>query len=272
MNSAPLNRRDLLKRTSHGFGYLAFAALAREQALRGEGVASPLAPKPPHFTPKAKRVIFLCMQGAPSHVDLLDYKPKLIADSGKNAPSIAGRNGQAKLMKSPWKFSQQGRSGLWMSELLPHLAKQADELCVINSMTTDLPAHPQAFTQLHTGTTQFVRPSLGAWTLYGLGTANENLPGFITIIHPATPRAATAAPFCQRSISAQNSEAMHYPVVELLPNDSAATSSQHRQHQEQPLHDRSAAGTARSGAVHEPIETGSGQRRQRGGGGRHSIV
>ena len=184
MNPAPLNRRDLLKQSSHGFGYLAFAALAREQALRGEGLASPLAPKPPHFAAKAKRVIFLCMQGAPSHVDLLDYKPKLIADSGKNAPSIAGRNGQAKLMKSPWKFSQQGRSGLWMSELLPHLAKQADELCVINSMTTDLPAHPQAFTQLHTGTTQFVRPSLGAWALYGLGTANENLPGFITINPP----------------------------------------------------------------------------------------
>lgn len=175
------NRRDFLKTSSNGFGYLAFAALAQQQALRAN---TPLAAKASHFAPKAKHVIFLCMQGAPSHVDLLDYKPKLIADSGKNAPAAAGRYGQAKLMSPQWKFSRQGKSGLWMSELLPHLAKQADDLCVINSMATDLPAHPQAFTQMHTGTTQFVRPSIGSWALYGLGTMNENLPGFITINPP----------------------------------------------------------------------------------------
>lgn len=175
-------RREFLKTTSSGFGYLAFAALAQQHALQA---GSPLAAKTPHFAAKAKRVIFLCMQGAPSHVDLLDYKPRLQKDSGNAAPSQAGRYGQARLMGSPWKFSQHGRSGLWVSELLPHLARQADELCVINSMCTDLPAHPQAFSQLHTGTTQFVRPSLGSWALYGLGTANENLPGFITINPPA---------------------------------------------------------------------------------------
>jgi len=174
-------RRDFLKSTSSGFGYLAFAALAQQQSLRA---GSALAPKNPHFAPQAKHVIFLCMQGAPSHVDLLDYKPKLMADDGKNAPSVAGRYGQAKLMRSPWKFNQHGRSGLWISELLPNLAKQADDLCIINSMATDVPAHPQAFTQLHTGTAQFVRPSLGSWALYGLGTQNENLPGFITINPP----------------------------------------------------------------------------------------
>ncbi|MES2735847.1 MAG: DUF1501 domain-containing protein, partial [Verrucomicrobiota bacterium] len=179
--TSPFNRRQFLKTTSSGFGYLAFAALAQQQALRA---SAPLAAKSPHFAPRAKHVIFLCMQGAPSHVDLLDYKPKLAADDGKAAPSIAGRYGQAKLMGSPWKFSRHGKSGLWVSELLPHLAKQADDLCVINSMATDLPAHPQAFTQLHTGTTQFVRPSLGSWALYGLGTQNENLPGFITISPP----------------------------------------------------------------------------------------
>lgn len=179
--TSPFNRRQFLKTTSSGFGYLAFAALAQQQALRA---SAPLAAKSPHFAPRAKHVIFLCMQGAPSHVDLLDYKPKLATDDGKAAPSIAGRYGQAKLMGSPWKFSQHGKSGLWVSELLPHLAKQADDLCVINSMATDLPAHPQAFTQLHTGTTQFVRPSLGSWALYGLGTQNENLPGFITINPP----------------------------------------------------------------------------------------
>jgi hypothetical protein len=185
MNSFTFNRRDFLKTSSNGFGYLAFAAMAQQQSLRGAvAPAGPLAPKPAHFPAKAKHVIFLCMQGAPSHVDLLDYKPKLIADHGKNAPSVAGRYGQAKLMKSPWSFAQHGKSGLWMSELLPGLAKHADELCVINSMATDLPAHPQAFSQMHTGSTQFVRPSLGAWALYGLGTQNENLPGFITINPP----------------------------------------------------------------------------------------
>jgi hypothetical protein len=180
------SRRDFLKTTSSGFGYLAFAAMAQQQALKAAATSgSPLAPKNPHFAARAKHVIFLCMQGAPSHVDLLDYKPKLITDSGKNAPSVAGRNGQAKLMASPWKFSQHGRSGLWISELLPGIASHADDLCILNSMATDVPAHPQAFSQLHTGTTQFVRPSLGAWALYGLGTMNENLPGFITVNPPA---------------------------------------------------------------------------------------
>lgn len=184
MNTPTLHRREFLKSTSNGFGYLAFAALAREQALRAADAAGPLAPKSPHMAPRAKRVIFLCMQGGPSHVDTFDYKPKLMSDAGKNAPSAADRYGQTRLMAPPWKFNRHGRSGLFISELFPELAKHADELCILNSMATDLPAHPQAFTQLHTGSTQFVRPSLGAWTLYGLGTMNENLPGFITINPP----------------------------------------------------------------------------------------
>jgi len=186
MNTSPFSRREFLKTGSNGFGYLAFAALAQQQALRANPLAAegPLAPKAPHFAQRAKHVIFLCMQGAPSHVDTFDYKPKLIADTGKQAPSVAGRYGQAKLMAPLWKFNRHGKSGMWMSELVPNIAKHADELCVINSMATDLPAHPQAFSQLHTGTTQFVRPSLGSWALYGLGTSNENLPGFITINPP----------------------------------------------------------------------------------------
>ncbi|MDZ4289344.1 MAG: DUF1501 domain-containing protein [Prosthecobacter sp.] len=186
MNTQNFNRREFLKTSSNGFGYLAFAALAQQQALRASPEpAGPLAPKNPQITQRAKHVIFLCMQGGPSHVDMLDYKPKLMTDSGKQAPSAAGRNGQAKLMPSQWKFNRHGQSGLWISELLPETAKHADEMCLLNSMSTDVPAHPQAFTQLHTGTTQFVRPSLGAWSLYGLGTTNQNLPGFITINPPA---------------------------------------------------------------------------------------
>jgi hypothetical protein len=177
----PQSRRSFLETTSNGFGWLAFSALAHQQGLQA---ASVLAPKPAHHAARAKRVIFLCMQGGPSHVDLFDYKPKLAEAAGKSAPASAGRYGRANLMASPWKFRQHGRSGLWISDLLPNLAKQADSLCLLNSMATDLPAHPQAFTQLHTGSTQFVRPSLGAWTLYGLGTQNENLPGFVTINPP----------------------------------------------------------------------------------------
>ncbi len=116
------------------------------------------------------------MRGAPSHVDTFDYKPRLQADSG-----AAGRAPGSKLFGSPWSFAQHGQSGMWISELFPHVAGHADELCLIHSMQTDLPAHPQAYLMLHTGNSQFVRPSLGAWTLYGLGTLNENLPGFVTI-------------------------------------------------------------------------------------------
>ena len=161
---------------SSGFGYLAFAALAAEQARAEENA---LAPKAPHFPARAKRVIFLSMRGAPSHVDTFDYKPALAKDDGK-AGKYGGMRG-AMLMKSPWEFRQHGQGGLHISDLFPNVAKHADDLCLLRSMQTDQPNHPQATVQMHTGTFQFVRPSLGAWSLYGLGTENSNLPGFITL-------------------------------------------------------------------------------------------
>ncbi|HVL14592.1 MAG TPA: DUF1501 domain-containing protein, partial [Gemmata sp.] len=180
-----LSRRTLLKTTSSGFGYLAFAALAHEQAARAAAAdANPLAPKKPHFAPTAKRVIFLCMDGAPSHVDTFDYKPKLTADDGKTPPRGGGGFRVGKLMGSPFKFQKRGQSGLPISELFPELSKHADKLCLLNGMHTDLPNHPQAFIQMHCGVFQFPRPSLGAWVLYGLGTENANLPGFVTINPP----------------------------------------------------------------------------------------
>lgn len=175
-----MSRRQLLKTASCGFGYLALASLCAEAATN-ESYQNPLAPKAPHFTPRAKRVIFLFMQGGPSHVDTFDYKPQLAIDDGKPAGTQGNNNKSRKVMKSPFAFAQHGKSGLWMSELFPHLAKQADHLCLLNSMHTDLPNHPQASVALHTGNSQFVRPSLGAWALYGLGTDNQELPGFITI-------------------------------------------------------------------------------------------
>lgn len=178
-NSVPvLSRRDALRSASAGFGYLAFAGLASSSAA-ADGTPSLLASRQPHFEPRAKRVIFLCMRGGPSHVDTFDYKPRLQRDHGR--PSHYGTPWSA----SPWKFTQQGESGLWMSELFPNLAKQADELCLLNGMHCDQPAHAQAFLQMHTGHFQFVRPSMGAWALYGLGTENQNLPGFISI-NPTT--------------------------------------------------------------------------------------
>ena len=175
--STPLTRRSLLRTLASGFGYLALADLAQRTAFATSS-GGPLAPKPPHFAARAKRVIFLCMNGGPSHVDLLDPKPKLKADDGKSSPRGGGI---ATLLGSPWNFAQHGQSGLSFSELLPEMARHADELCVIRSMQTDLPAHGPASIQMHTGSAQFVRPSLGAWTLYGLGTASENLPGFINL-------------------------------------------------------------------------------------------
>ncbi len=180
------SRRSVLQSIASGFGYLAFAGLAQQAtadqagAERSAGGEGALAPRPTHFSPRAKRVIFLCMNGGPSHIDLFDPKPELkqlaAAKSGPAGPTF---------MPSPFQFSQHGESGQWISELLPELSRHADDLCIINSMQTDLPNHSQAFIQMHTGSFQFTRPSLGAWCLYGLGTENSNLPGFITINPPS---------------------------------------------------------------------------------------
>lgn len=172
------SRRDMLRTVSAGFGYAAFAGLSAEAASEYQ---NPLAPKVPHHTPRAKRVIFLCMRGGPSHVDTFDYKPQLAADDGKPSSSTYNGNGGRKLMQSPWKFPQCGESGLPISELYPRLSQHADDLCLLNGMYADIPNHPQSYLQLHTGSFRFVRPSVGAWTLYGLGTENHELPGFIVI-------------------------------------------------------------------------------------------
>lgn len=179
------SRRRALLSAGCGFGYLAFTAMATEAAVGAEG--KPLLSREPHFTPKAKRVIFLCMRGGPSHVDTFDYKPELEKFDGKSPGSAAaGLNVQKgrKLKKSNWKFPRRGESGIPISTLYPHLARHADDLCLLNGSYTDIPNHPQALVQLHTGSFQFVRPSVGAWVLYGLGTENQDLPGFITIKPP----------------------------------------------------------------------------------------
>ncbi|MGE3803701.1 MAG: DUF1501 domain-containing protein [Gemmataceae bacterium] len=179
MFALPMSRRQMLKTTSAGFGYMALAGLCSEASAAYE---NPLTPKPPHITPRAKRVIFLCMRGAPTHVDTFDYKPQLEKDDGKSRDGV-GRG--RKLLASPWKFVPSGKSKLPISELFPEISRHADDMCLINSMHTDVPNHPQAFLMLHTGEFRFARPSVGSWILYGLGSENQNLPGFVTIAPPA---------------------------------------------------------------------------------------
>jgi hypothetical protein len=182
-----LSRRALLQHTACGFGYLAFTGVASQAAAAER---NPLSPRLPHFPARAKRVIFMFMHGGPSQVDTFDYKPALKKYSGQPAPFVKADDAAPRkkkippLRETPWKFAQHGESGRWISELFPHVARHADDLCVINSMHTEGRAHGEATLRLHTGTANFVRPSLGAWVTYGLGTENDNLPGFITIAPP----------------------------------------------------------------------------------------
>ena len=171
----------MLRSSSAGYGGLALAALLAEEARAKD---NPLAVTQPHFPFKAKRVIFLFMHGGPSQVDTFDYKPLLKRDSGKPLPFAKPRvvsSETGNLLRSPWEFKQHGQSGQWVSELFPHLAGCADDLCVINSMYGSNSRHGGALLELHTGSDTFVRPSMGSWITYGLGTENQNLPGFITI-------------------------------------------------------------------------------------------
>jgi len=156
------SRRQLLRHTSAGFGALAFSGLSHAQGA--------------HFPAKAKRVIFLCMRGGPSQMETFDPKPELTKRTGQ-----LGRRANVKLLGSKWKFTKHGQSGLDVVELMPEIAKHADKLCLLRGMTTDNENHPQALEQLHTGSFQFVRPSMGAWAVHGLGTENADLPGFISI-------------------------------------------------------------------------------------------
>jgi hypothetical protein len=176
-------RRAMLGQAAVGFGSLALASLVAGEAAADDAI-NPLAAAMPHFAPRAKRIIFLFMSGGPSQVDTFDPKPLLTRDDGKPLPFEKPRvqfNATANLMKSPWGFRQFGESGLWVSDLFPHLARRVDDLCMIHSMHGTNPAHGGAVMKVHTGSDNFVRPSIGSWVSYGLGTENQNLPAFITI-------------------------------------------------------------------------------------------
>ncbi|WP_298868045.1 DUF1501 domain-containing protein [uncultured Gimesia sp.] len=175
-----MNRRELLKLAACGLGGVSLSGLHHSES---QAASQPLAPKSPHHLPKAKRVIFLFMHGGPSQVDLFDPKPMLTKHDGKQLPFEPAKNIDAvpKLLKSPWKFSQHGECGQWVSELLPHLSQHVDEMCVVRSMHSNGQSHGQAVCMMHTGSDNLVRPSVGAWVSYGLGTDNPALPSFVSL-------------------------------------------------------------------------------------------
>ncbi|MBL8827995.1 MAG: DUF1501 domain-containing protein [Planctomycetaceae bacterium] len=191
-------RRQFLANTSCGFGMLALNSMLADVARSAESSTSqsafrspnfPLAVKPTHHAPKAKRVIFLFMQGGPSQVDSFDYKPLLDKEDGKqfafdDARVVAntGKKGtNQRIMKALWKFKQHGQTGRWISDLFPETARHADDLCVVRSLHTEGVAHGPSTLFLHCGSTNTIRPSMGSWITYGLGTENQNLPGFVSI-------------------------------------------------------------------------------------------
>jgi hypothetical protein len=178
-------RRQLVTSAACGFGALALRGLFAPGA---HAKGAPPAGGPPHHPPRARRVIFLFMQGGPSHVDSFDPKPTLDRLDGKLLPfddarSLArtGKGAPQRVMRSPWKFARHGESGRWVSELFPHLARRVDDLCFLQGMQTEGVAHGPATLFLHTGSTNLVRPSLGAWLLHGLGPRSPDLPGFVTL-------------------------------------------------------------------------------------------
>ena len=185
-----ITRRHFLTNTSTGIGSIALASLLGENlAASSVPVPNPLAPRLSPFAAKANRVIYLHLTGSPPHLDLFDYKPELVKRDGQSCPQeflegkrFAFTSGTPKLMGTPRKFSQHGESGIWMSDALRHLHGVADEMCVIHSMTTDQFNHAPAELLVYTGSPRSGRPSLGAWVTYGLGTTNQNLPGFIVLV------------------------------------------------------------------------------------------
>lgn len=186
-----LTRRQLLCRLGGGFGALGLASvMAGERSAwgseSGASAANPLAPKAPHFTPKAKRVIFLFMNGGPSHVDTFDPKPALVKHNGQKPPEVkTGRKGGL-LMQSPFQFSRYGKSGIEVGEIFPEIGSCIDDICVLRGLHTNNPNHEPSLLMMNSGEMQPTRPSMGSWLLYGLGTENQNLPGYV-VLCPGKP-------------------------------------------------------------------------------------
>ncbi len=185
----PVTRRGMLRDAACGFGMLGLAGLFEQNKAKANNVAinpaTPLEVRSPHFEPRVKRVIFLFMHGGPSSVDTFEHKPYLAKNDGKPLPikrPLAFDDEQpGPLMKSPWEFRSGGQSGIMVSDLFPHVRECVDDMCFLHSVVGEGVDHGAALLQTFTGSSTFTRPSLGSWVVYGLGTENQNLPGYITI-------------------------------------------------------------------------------------------
>jgi hypothetical protein len=230
----------MLQQAGFGLGSVALAGLIQEWGLAGESSPSgnSLAPKKPHFAPKAKRIIHLFMNGGPSQIDTFDPKPALAKHHGKvlggeKAGSDKRVGGVA--YQSPFKFAKHGQSGIEISELFPHLAKQADELCIIRSMYTDVPNHEPGLMMMNCGEISQPRPCLGSWLLYGLGTENQSLPGFVAMCPSGLPTAASSnwrnafLPGIYQGTYVDSQEANPDRLIANLRNDALLPGPQRRQ-------------------------------------------
>ncbi|MEC7638292.1 MAG: DUF1501 domain-containing protein, partial [Verrucomicrobiota bacterium] len=189
-----LSRREALMKMGSGFGTLGLASLIGNSNA-SQSSTSPLAPKKPHFEPRAKRIIQLFMPGGPSQVDTFDYKPMIAKHAGERPESVNRktlRNTKMGLMPSPFGFNQYGQSGKWVSDIFPHVAECVDDICFVHSMHTDIPEHAGGILMTNLGALQPNRPSMGSWLLYGLGAETQNLPGFVAMSPRAQPRGKLA--------------------------------------------------------------------------------
>lgn len=238
-------RREMLWQTGAGFTGTALAGLLQQdgffenQSVAADGVTgwqNPLAPKPPHFAPKAKSVIFLYMYGGPSHVDTFDYKPSMYGMDGKTIEvKTFGRGGhrnQGRIVEPRWKFKQYGQCGKWVSDLFPHLATCVDDIAFLHSMTADSPIHGSAMLMMNSGKILSGHPCLGSWVNYGLGSVNEDLPGFVVMLDPRGGPISGAknwsSGYMPASYQATLMRSGGNPILDLSPPEALAGGAQRR--------------------------------------------
>jgi len=224
MLSELLNRRDLLQRTGQGLGMLGLAALLGEETLTGSARAaeSPMQPKRPHFPGRARHVIHIFCNGGPSHVDTFDPKPLLARYAGKELPkTLKTERKTGAALPSPFRFQKYGQSGIEVSELFQHTAQSIDDICVIRSMCADVPNHEPSLLLMNCGDARLPRPSLGSWVTYGLGTENQNLPGFIAMCpngYPITESANWRSAFLPGVYQGTYIDTKHTEIEKLIEN------------------------------------------------------
>ncbi len=227
----PLNRREMLLRSACGFGALAFAALQGEETSGQEATGTdrdPLLPRPPHFEPKARAVIFLYMDGGPSQVDTFDPKPRLDREHGQPIRAKVQPtqfNNVGNVLRSPWKFRRYGESGIPVSDLFPNVARCVDDLAIVRSMVSNFSEHTAANYFLHTGFGLQGRPSHGAWVTYGLGSECRNLPGFVVLNSGLIPPGGVdcfTSGFLPASYQGSIFKAGNVPVANVEPSPNQA--------------------------------------------------